>query len=332
MSILILVWFGILGLTLGLFVILDGADLGIGALFPAARNDEERAIMVSAIGPMWYANETWLVIAGAVLFAAFPLAYSLLLSSLYLPAMALITGLVLRAVSTELRSHFPVRRAFWNAVFTAGSWIAILAQGFMLGGLLSGLKVAGGQFIGGAWDWLSPTSIIVAAGIAGGFLMLGSAHMVRRTEGEYQVRWRRILTITASVSMAAFVVVIVAVPILSPAISRIWLQPPRPYITSALFAGSLLGYVMILVPPRVLGLKALWALVVFILATCAVVSAIFPYFVPISVTIEESAAPRQTLVFMLVGACVMIPVIAVYNLYARGIFRGKVRGGGEEEY
>jgi cytochrome d ubiquinol oxidase subunit II len=331
---LALAWFGLLAVTLGLFVILDGADLGIGVLSLAARNEKERSIMVAAIGPMWYANETWLVIAGAILFGAFPLAYGALLSSLYIPVMALLFGLVFRAVSIEFRVHSS-RKRLWGTIFGAGSALAILAQGFILGGLLSGMEVEGGQFAGSAWDWLNPTSILVAAGIVSGYTMLGAAHMVRRTEGEYQRHYRRLLVVSASASVGAFIAVIAVLPFASPAISRVWIEPPRPYVASVFFAGALLGFIMLLTSARRAASERsphAWAVVVFICSACAVVSAIFPYFIPLSITIAEAAAPPQTLVFMLAGVGIILPIIAVYNLYARGVFRGKVRGDDEEDY
>jgi cytochrome d ubiquinol oxidase subunit II len=333
-TILQLAWFGIMALGLGLFVVLDGADLGIGALSLAARDEKERSLMVAAIGPMWYANETWLVIAGAVLFGAFPLAYAILFSSLYIPSMFLLLGLILRAVSTEFRVHSD-RKGLWSTAFGIGSLLAILAQGFMLGGLLSGIKVSNGQFAGGPWDWLNPASILVTVGIASGYAMLGASAMVRRTEGEFEKRNRRLLRITAAVSVAMFIAVIAVLPLASPAVSRVWLEPPRPIVSSIFFAGTLLSFALLLASiPRQTSERTLYALglMVFICASCAVVSAIFPYFIPLSVTIADAAAPSQTLVFMLIGVGVILPIIAVYNLYTRGIFRGKVRGGDEEQY
>lgn len=327
-------WFLLLIFTVALFVILAGADLGIGVLMLVTRDEKERSSMVAAIGPLWYANETWLVIAGAVLFGAFPLAYGLLFSALYIPTMALIFGLIFRAVATEFRVH-SARKRLWGNAFGVGSLVAILGQGFVLGGLLSELRVSDGEYVGGAWDWLSAPSIIVAAGMVAGFSMLGAAWVVRRTTGEYLPRTRRILRASAWASAALFIATIVVLPFVSPPISRVWLQPPHPLISAIFFAGTLFGFAMMLRSiPRQTREAApyAWGVVAFTCATLAVLSAIFPYFVPTSVTIAQAAAPIETLVFMLFGVGAVVPIAIVYNLYARGVFKGKVRGTGEEEY
>lgn len=334
MTVLQLVWFGLLGLGLALFVVTDGADFGIGVLSLGARDEAERSIMFAAIGPMWYANETWLIITGAVLFGAFPLAFGILLSAFYIPATVLVIGLVLRAVSTEFRAHSK-NRPLWGALFAAGSILAILAQGFMLGGLLSGLTVANGEFAGGTWDWFNLTSVLVAVGIVGGYLMLGASRMVRRTTGDYEKRYRRVLRNTALVSVGALVCLVAVLPFADSAVSGVWFQPLHILASAVLLAATLFGLAMLLVGvSRDMGERGLyaWAVTTFISATCAAVAAIFPYLVPASVTISQAAAPDETLLFMLVGVGVVLPVIVVYNLWARGVFQGKVRGTDDEEY
>jgi cytochrome d ubiquinol oxidase subunit II len=322
------VWFGILGATLLLFLLLDGADLGIGALSLFIRDEARRSVMISAIGPMWYANETWLVISGAVLFGAFPAAYGILLSALYVPCVVLLFGLILRAVSIEFREH-SARKGLWGTTFGVGSLLAILAQGFILGGLMGGIRVENGGFVGGPWDWLDLPAFLLSAGIVFGYVMLGSAYLAARTEGANMEKSRRLLKISATISALMFAAVVLTLPLASPTISRIWLEMPRPLISSLFFAGALAGFLLILFARKRL---YAWCVMAFACAACSAVAGIFPYLVPLSVTIADAAAPRQTLLFMLAGIGAVIPIVTVYTLYSRGVFRGKVRGSGDGEY
>ncbi len=324
---LVYVWFFLLYSVLFLFVLLDGADLGIGMLALGVRREERRSAMMAIIGPLWYANETWLVIAGAILFGAFPAAYGLLLSSLYIPAMLLIFGLILRAVSIEFRPHSR-RKGLWGTLFGAGSLIAVLGQGFILGGLLSGLKVQGGSFAGGPWDWLNPVGTLVAAAIVAGYATLGAAYMVRRSEGEFQAFNRRLARASAIAAVALFCSVVVLLPALKTPFSTVWFRAPQVIAVPVCLAAALAGFVLLLVST----LKAKsapvypWAVLAFVGAAAAIVAGIFPYFIPFALTAVEAAASRPTLLFMLAGVAVILPIIAVYGLYVRGVFRGKVHG------
>ncbi len=327
-QVLPLVWFFLLELTLILFVTLDGADLGIGILALRPRDEAERSAMVAAIGPLWYANETWLVVGGAVLFGAFPLAYGLVLSSLYIPVMMLIFGLIFRAVSIEFRTHSRAK-GFWGLAFAAGSLLAVIGQGFVLGGVLSGIRVEERVFAGGAWDWLNPLSALIAAGAVLGYAMLGAAYMLRRYEGPFLDHHRRLLRITAAAALTVFLATIVLLALVHTPFSAAWLKPPRLFTVTALLVGTVLGFVMLLRAAARAGgdRKAYpWAIVVFLCAAGAVTAGVFPYLVPFSLVIAAAAAPSVTLIFMLFGVGVILPVIVVYNLYVRGVFRGKVYG------
>jgi cytochrome d ubiquinol oxidase subunit II len=323
-----LVWFLLLDLSLLAFLLLDGADLGIGILAFRPAGEEQRSVMLAAVGPFWYANETWLVIAGAILFGAFPRAYGLALSALYVPAMMLIFGLILRAVSIEFRPHAKARR-FWGAAFAAGSLLAVAGQGFMLGGVLNGIRVEGPLFAGGPWDWLSPLSAVVAAGTILGYGMLGGAYLLRRYEGPFLEDHRRRLRVTAAAGLAAFLLALALLPVLHTPVSALWLRPPHLVAVAVLLAGAVLGFAMVLRcaarPPR--GRHAYpWAVLVFVCVAAAVLAGVFPYIVPPSLSIAAAAASTDTLTFMLVGVGVVLPIIVVYSLYVRRVFRGRVTG------
>jgi cytochrome d ubiquinol oxidase subunit II len=326
-AILVYVWFFLLYGVLFLFVLLDGADLGIGILALGVRREERRSAMMATIGPLWYANETWLVIAGAILFGAFPAAYGLLLSSLYIPAMLLIFGLMLRAVSIEFRPHSE-RKRLWGTLFAAGSLVAVLGQGFTLGGLLSGLKVQGGSFAGGPWDWINPVGALVAATIVAGYATLGAAYMVRRSEGDFQVFNRRLARASAVAAVALFVSAVVLLPAAQTPFSTVWFKPPQVIAVPVCLAAAFAGFAMLLVSTaKAKGAPVYpWAVLAFVGAAAAIAAGIFPYFIPFSVTAAEAAATRPTLLFMLAGLAVILPIIAVYSLYVRGVFRGKVHG------
>jgi cytochrome bd ubiquinol oxidase subunit II len=213
---LALIWASIIGLILALYVLLDGFDLGIGLLTLFTRNRAERSVMMSGIGPVWGANETWLVLAGAMLFGAFPRIYGVVLNALYLPVLLMLFGLIFRAVSFEFRGHSD-RKPLWEFVFGAGSLAAIAGQGFILGGLLGGLRVADGVFAGGPWDWLTPFTGLVAVALAVGDAVLGAAYLLARApQGALRERMRRLTFAGAGLMLAALIGIGIAIAFLRP--------------------------------------------------------------------------------------------------------------------
>ncbi|OGN90780.1 MAG: hypothetical protein A2Z70_02770 [Chloroflexi bacterium RBG_13_48_17] len=322
-----MLWYFLLVVTMTLFIILDGADLGIGVLSLGV-GESRRSAMVAAIGPLWYANETWLVVGGATLFGAFPLAYGVILSSLYIPAMILLFGLIFRAVSIEFRSHSEHKR-LWGIAFGIGCLLAVAGQGLIFGGLFSNLKIEGGSFAGGPWDWLNAWSVIIAVGVLAAYAMMGAAHLVRKTEGEGQIQNRRLLLGSASVAMASFITVIAVMMSGHIPISLIWSKPPQVYFVPLFLLIALLGFIMLLISSR--GGKSdralyVWAVVVFMSTGAATIGGIFPYFIPFSLSISQAASPQSSLVFMLFGAGIILPIIIIYNIYVHGVFAGKAYG------
>jgi cytochrome d ubiquinol oxidase subunit II len=331
-QVLPLVWFALLGLTLLAFLVLDGADLGIGILALRPRSEEQRSLMLAAIGPLWYANETWLVIAGAILFGAFPRAYGLALSSLYIPAMMLVFGLIFRAVSIEFRPHSQAK-SFWGAAFAGGSLLAVVGQGFMLGGVLCGIRVEGLTFAGGPWDWLNPLSVVIAGGTVLGYGMIGAAYLLRRYEGPFLEDHRRRLRFTTAAALGAFVLAAVLLSVLHTPVSALWLRPPQLTAAAVFLGGAVLGFVMLLQGashPRRDRQGYPWAVLVFLCVAGAVLAGVFPYIVPPSLTIAAAAASPDTLTFMLIGVGAVLPVIVVYSLYVRRVFRARVSGAPED--
>ncbi|MGD0354044.1 MAG: cytochrome d ubiquinol oxidase subunit II [Dehalococcoidia bacterium] len=332
-----LIWFFIAGLTLVLFVILDGVDLGIGVLSLGA-TDERRDTLLNAIGPLWYANETWLVIAGATLFGAFPLAYSIIFSSMYIPAMMLIFGLMFRAVSIEFLDQSQNKR-LWGYCLGVGSLVAILGQGFLLGGLLTNISVAGGSFAGGPWDWLNPMSVLIAVGTLAGYIMLGAAFLVNKVrEDARAVNWK-ILQASSWIAYGFFVLAVILMPIVRTPVSEMWIRQllrtvisghqQYIYIMPVLLLIAIFAFIMVFIgSARRTNTRApyVWSIVLFLSVTSAIVAAIFPFLIPFSITINDAASSTTSLIFMLYGAGAVIPIVIIYNLYVRKVFGGKVNG------
>jgi cytochrome d ubiquinol oxidase subunit II len=323
-SVLPLLWYFLLVVSMTLFIILDGADLGIGVLSLRA-GESECSRMLAAIGPMWYTNETWLVVGGATLFGAFPLAYSVILSSLYIPAMLLLFGLIFRAVSVEFRSHSEHKR-LWSIVFGIGCLIAILGQGFLFGGLLSNLKIEGGSFVGGPWDWLNLTSIVVAIGVLAGYTMIGAAYLVRKTEGSAQIQNRRRLLASAWIALALFAVMVALMLFGIAPVTLPWARSPHIFLMPLFLLITVVGFAMILLSAKWQSDKApyIWAVVVLLSVAATTITGIFPYFIPFSLSIAGAASPQNSLVFMLFGAGIILPIVIFYNLYVHGVFAGKI--------
>jgi cytochrome d ubiquinol oxidase subunit II len=289
--------------------------------------------MLAAIGPLWYANETWLVIAGAILFAAFPVAYGVILSSLYIPAMGLIFGLILRAVSIELRGHSQ-NKAPWGVAIGIASLIAALAQGFLLGGLLGQPRVVDGAFAGGPWDWLSATSVVIAFGVAVGYTLLGAARLMDKAPGEAAARDRRLLRASTIGAVVLFVAAAALRELGRHSAPPMGAQPARLLLVGLCLVVGIASFIMLLrASRRSAPSRATYALgiVMVLSAAGATIATTFPYLIPYSLTIRDAASPRMTLVVMLFGVGFVLPVVIAYNLYTRSVFRGKASEGEAED-
>src|SRR5262245_29749493 len=185
-----LIWAGVIGFAVALYVILDGFDLGIGILFPFTERESERDQMVESIAPFWDGNETWLVLGGGGLFVAFPVAYGVIMPALYLPVIVMLLALVFRGVAFEFRAAAVTSRHYWNFAFVAGSMVAAVCQGLILGGLIQGIKVEDNAFAGGALDWATPFALLCGAGVLAGYALLGATWLVMKTEGAVAERSR----------------------------------------------------------------------------------------------------------------------------------------------
>jgi cytochrome d ubiquinol oxidase subunit II len=323
---LTVVWAGIIAFAVGAYVVMDGFDLGIGILFPGFRVGKERDQAMNAIAPVWDGNETWLVLGGGGLMAAFPLAYAIVLPALYAPLIAMLLGLVFRGVAFEFRWRDPAHRPFWDLAFCGGSLVAALAQGIVLGALLQGITVEGRAYAGGWWEWLSPFSLLTGAGLVAGYALLGACWLIWKTEGPLQADARRFARRLLPALVVALAAVSAYTPFLEGQYYLRWFEWPGLLATVPM--PLLVAAISVLLwralrgtrdwPPFVL------TLVLFALAMAGLAISIWPDAIPGRVTIWEAAAPRRSQAFMLVGAAVIIPVIVAYTAWAYWVFRGKV--------
>ena len=324
-------WALLIAFAVAVYVVLDGFDLGIGILFPAFRVGGERDAAMNAIAPVWDGNETWLVLGGGGLMAAFPLAYAIILPALYAPLIAMLLGIVFRGVAFEFRWRDPGHRRWWDAAFCLGSTVATFAQGVTLGALLQGIAVEGRAYAGGWWDWLTPFSLLTGASLVIGYALLGAGWLIWRTEGPLHADARRFARWLTPALLLAIGLVSLATPFLEGQYWRRWFEWPGLLLSAAMpFLGG--GAALMLWRSIGRGHDAapfLWTLALFALAMAGLGVSIWPDVIPGRVSIWQAAAPPSSQLFMFVGAAVLVPIILIYTGFSYWVFRGKV---GHEGY
>ncbi|MDD5580939.1 MAG: cytochrome d ubiquinol oxidase subunit II [Methylobacter sp.] len=323
------IWFFLLGLVLVLYVVLDGFDLGVGMLSLFARNERSRGIMMASLGHIWDANETWLVILGGVLFGAFPLAYGVILQALYLPLLLMIFGLIFRGMAFGFRENAD-NKAPWNVAFGLGSLLSTLAQGLILGGFIGGIPMHGRSYTGQVWDWLTPFSLLVATGAVFGYALLGATYLIIKTEGDIQLRNYRYARIAASLMLIAATGISIWTPLRHAYVAARWFVWPNFFYIALLPAGAFFCFLMLMrsLQKRRERAPFFWSLGIFLFSFIGLAVSLYPYIIPTTITLTEAAASPKTLVFMLTGIGMLIPLMLGYNAYQYAVFRGKVR---EEE-
>ncbi|MEA3012007.1 MAG: cytochrome bd ubiquinol oxidase subunit [Sphingomonadales bacterium] len=327
---LTVVWAFIIAFAVAMYVVMDGFDLGIGILFPRLPVGKERDVAMNSIAPVWDGNETWLVLGGGGLLAAFPLAYAIVLPALYAPLIAMLLGLVFRGVAFEYRWRDPGHRKYWDLGFCLGSLVATFAQGITLGALLQGITVEGRAYAGGWWEWLTPFSLMTGFSLVVAYALLGATWLIWKTESELHARARRY----AAWLLPAFLVMVGAVSLATPFLEaqyhQRWFAWPGVAFTAAmplLFGGvALAGWEGIRRGRDWLPFAA--SLGLFALTLIGLAISIWPDVIPGRLTIWQAAAPHSSQAFMLVGALVLVPVILAYTAWSYWVFRGKVGEGG----
>jgi cytochrome d ubiquinol oxidase subunit II len=323
---LVPVWTLILAAGVFFYVLLDGFDLGVGMLYgfaPAASKD----LVMNSIAPIWDGNETWLILGGIGLLAAFPLAFAIIIPAVYFPILAMLLGLVFRGVAFEFRFKAPRLRRFWANGFCIGSAVAAFSQGAVLGALVQGFKVDGRNFAGGSFDWLTPFSVLTGVAVMFGYGLLGAGWLIIKTEGDLQVWARRTGKVCFVGVLVGIGIVSIWTPFMDPAIAHRWfdwpgivLLAPIPLITLAIAAAEWRS----LHSDNDVGPFA-GAMGLFFMSYLGIAISLWPYVVPRHYTLWDAASAPSTQMFLLIGTLFLLPVIIMYTAWSYWVFRGKVR-------
>ena len=318
-------WVAVLAVSILLYVLLDGFDLGVGILFGLTRSEERRHAMLSAVAPIWDGNETWLIVAAVVLWGAFPVVYATLFSAFYLPLLLMLAGLILRGVAFEYRYKTERMRWIWDAGFVGGSLVATFIQGMTVGALVEELPISNGQYVGGEFGWFSPFAVLCGIGLCLGYALLGACWLVRKCEGDVREEAYRLIPYL-SIALLAFLVVVFAYALAEKLqVTQRWLE--RPY----LFVFPAIGVIAALLAAESVRSRrdeVPFYMVALIFATAFGTLAIsfWPYMIPFSITIEEAAAPHSSLAFMFWGEGLFVfPLMLLYTVISYSVFRGKVK-------
>ena len=321
-----LVFAGLMGLAMLLYVVLDGYDLGVGMLMPAA-DAREQELMVASIGPFWDANETWLVLGVGILLVAFPAAHGIVLGALYLPVAWMLIGLMLRGVAFEFRVKAEGwHRELWNGLFWFGSFLASFAQGFMLGRYITGFHPGFGYTL---------FALLVGASLCGGYVLLGATWLVLKTQGVLQGKalgWARWGLAWVALAVA---LVSLATPVVSQSVQAKWFDFPRTLALMLLPLATLVAGGLVWVStgrlkrgePQPDWVPFAAAVLIFALAFAGLAYSLFPFVVIDRMTIWEAASHPSALGFMLAGVVIVLPFLIAYTAFAYRVFRGKARPG-----
>ncbi len=322
---LALIWAAIIGFGIIMYVLMDGFDLGVGILFPFAPDELARDTMMNSVAPVWDGNETWLVLGGAGLLAAFPLVYSTILPALYIGVFLLVAGLIFRGVAFEFRFKARTSRYLWNWSFAGGSTVAAFAQGTVVGAYIQGFEIANGVYVGGALDWLTPFTVLTGIGMLAGYALLGATWLILKTEGELQDWAFRLATPLLMSVLAIFAIISVWTPFVDgevlqrwfSGVSVIWLLP----LLTLLFAFQIWRSVR----RRFEAMPFVCTMGLFITTYLGLLVSRWPYVVPPDITLWDATSAYSSQLFLLLGLLFVIPIILVYTAWTYWVFRGKVR-------
>jgi cytochrome d ubiquinol oxidase subunit II len=327
---LVPIWTLILALAVFFYVLLDGFDLGVGMLYGFASDTRSRNAIMNSIAPVWDGNETWLVLGGLGLLAAFPVAFAVIIPAVYFPILVMLLGLVFRGVAFEFRLRDSENRTLWDYAFCCGSGIATFAQGVVLGSFIQGFEVSNGQFAGTSFSFLSPFTLLTGVALMFGYALLGAGWLILKTDGEVQAAARRYGRICLIAVLLAIGVVSLWTPMMSQTVATRWFTWPNfLFLAPVPLATVLLGWFTW----RALSSTAeatpfLGAMALFVLSYLGIAISVFPMIVPYHFTLWEAASSPRTQAFLLVGTLFLLPVILTYSGWSYWVFRGKVRADG----
>ena len=324
-----IIWAGVIAFGVFLYVVLDGFDLGVGILFLSRETQHERDLMMNSIAPFWDGNETWLVVGGAGLMGTFPLAYATLLPAFYLPVMVMLIALVFRGVAFEFRFKAERSRGVWDLAFFAGATVTTFCQGVMLGAFVQGVKVENGVYAGGAFDWLTPFSILVGLALLPGYALLGATWLVMKTHGQVQAHARRMARVLLLMVMAAMAIISLWMVIFDAGVRERWFSLPNIFWLMPVPAlAALAAFVLWRSAATAAETRPFqMAIALFTLGYLGLGVSRWPYVVPPSITIWDAASPPATQGFILVGVAITLPLVLGYTFYVYRVFRGKTGEG-----
>jgi cytochrome d ubiquinol oxidase subunit II len=324
-------WTSALGLTLFLYVTLDGFDLGVGMLFSLAPDETARRHMLAAISPVWDGNETWLVISASILFGAFPLVYATLLSAFYLPMIVMLAALILRGVAFEFRYKSERRAFLWDYGFVAGSFVASFIQGTAVGALVEGLAIENGRYVGGPMGWLSPFAVLCGVGLCLGYALLGAGWLTHKTATDVQALAFRVLPRLTIAVLGFLGLAFVTALALDLRVMHRWLEKPVLAIFPVIGVAAC-AILRLAIRRRYSLVPFLCGVAIFAAAFATLAVSFYPYMVPFSITITQAASPLSSLSFMFWGAGVFVlPITLIYTLVVYFVFKGKVDPNAEYE-
>ena len=326
---MIIFWTAVLTISMLLYVLLDGFDLGVGMLFGITSDEAKRRTMMSAVAPVWDGNETWLVSSGVVLWGAFPLGYATVISAFYLPVLLMLAGLILRGVAFEFRYKTTRMRWIWDAGFAGGSFVAAFMQGVMVGALVAGLPMSDGRYIGGMIDWLNAFAVLCGIGLCLGYALLGACWLTRKCEGDVREAAYRFIPYLAGGLFIFLIVVFFYALAENLQVMGRWLQRPVLFLFPAV--GAIAAAMLAAgIRRRRDGTPFYMVALIFAAAFGTLAISFWPYMIPFAITIEQAAAPHASLVFMFWGAGLFIfPLMLIYTAINYTVFRGKVKPSAE---
>jgi cytochrome d ubiquinol oxidase subunit II len=324
---LVPIWTLVIAVAVFMYVLLDGFDLGVGILFPFAPDHASRDLMMASVAPIWDGNETWLVLGGIALFAAFPLAFAIIIPAVYFPILFMLLGLIFRGVAFEFRHVARSSRFHWDRAFFWGSLVATFAQGCVLGKFVRGFAVQGRQYAGTSWDWVEPFVLAVGVGLVFGYVLLGATWLVLKTEGPLQ-EWARGKARLGLYGVLAFIAMVsIWTPLLDARIAERWFAWPNlAFLAPVPLATATLAWWLWRSLAR--GREAapfVAALGLFAMCYLGLAISLFPFVVPPSITLRDAAAAPQSQAFLLIGTVFLLPIILMYSGWSYWVFRGKVR-------
>jgi cytochrome d ubiquinol oxidase subunit II len=311
-------------LAIALYVMLDGFDLGVGALLITEADESLRDQMIYSIMPMWDWNETWLVMTGVTLLAAFPVAYGILMPAFYLPLITMLLSLGLRGVSFDFRFQAVGKsRRFWDVAFGLGSIAAASMQGLILGGLLQGVTITGLEFSGSVFDIFHPFPIVTAVAVLAGYVVLGGGWLHLKATAAVRSLAERRLRLTTPIFVVLAVATCIAAASVQPGVKAAWAAHPTPLIMIVVLFFAVSAVLMTAIGERYDMLPFTMALLQFALGIVGTAFVIFPYVVPFRLTLWEASSSTLSQIFLLTGAVIVTPVVLGYSVFAYSVFRGK---------